>query len=421
MKQTFAPARNRSHRQRGAAYLAVLGASTIILIVGVSAILGVRVQNRTAVLQYDVACARNHAISAVELARFWMTRDAGWRIVRGDGVWVDELPLGEGTISLLVRDPVDNDIADERADRVRVIATGVQGKARQVLQVDLQPRFAECGALSQALYATGSVRIDYGQSLTVIGAPAYARQNVRIDGTVIGAVGATTKSGSGTVYGKLRIPALELSAPAQDVFETYRHMGAKITIPPGNQTYEQIVISPNSNPSGSSNSRGIYYIEHDGDLRLRRLRVNGTLAIKLAPGRKLQLEDALLLHPTNNELPALIVIGDVEMSYASDGKTLSETDYNVNFNPSHTPYEGHADWDTTDHYPNEIRGVVYVRGTLKIRGGTPRVRGLVIVEGDASIEAPFTIIYENQYAQPYGFEAYAGFDPIPGSWRRVTQ
>src|SRR5690554_3591336 len=112
MKHPGDVTRTHAHRrQRGSVYLAVLGASTIVFIVGAAAMLGVRLQNATTTLDAEVTAAQQHAVAAIDLGRWWMTFVPGWRADSGASV-SNQIPFGSGAMALNLSDPIDNDLAD---------------------------------------------------------------------------------------------------------------------------------------------------------------------------------------------------------------------------------------------------------------------------------------------------------------------
>lgn len=123
---------------RGSIYVAVLGASMLVAIVGVSAVLAVRIQQRTASTSSDFSDARLYARSAVDIGMFWISQDPHWRTTRNSGLWADHLPMGGGSFSLQVVDPIDNNVANSDTDPVLLIGTGYKGDARYTVQTQLE-------------------------------------------------------------------------------------------------------------------------------------------------------------------------------------------------------------------------------------------------------------------------------------------
>ncbi len=189
------------HR-RGSVYLIVLMTSMIVTVIGLSALLVMRVQLRAAANTNDSAQARLFARSGIEMGLLWIQQDPNWRTKKGNGLWADNVPMGSGTFSLEAFDPVDNDITDSPDDPVILTATGIKGQSRHKLQVTLEPRTG-LGAVEVSLHAGDDIimkdvtinsnqtisangDID-GQGNTEIYADAQAAGNV-VGGTYFGSV-----------------------------------------------------------------------------------------------------------------------------------------------------------------------------------------------------------------------------------------
>ena len=121
------------------------------------------------------------------------------------------------------------------------------------------------------------------------------------------------------------------------------------------------------------------------------------------------------------DFPVLLVEGNLVIRPNSAAGSLSESSCNMNFNPVGAPYSGITDWDKNDQIPDEIRGLVHVKGTLTL-GGTARIVGVVICEGAVSCDGASTIIYDpSLYANPpQGYTYVEGMRVSPGSWRQVV-
>jgi len=102
--------------------------------------------------------------------------------------------------------------------------------------------------------------------------------------------------------------------------------------------------------------------------------------------------------------------------------SLSESTCNTNFNPVGAPYSGATDSDKSDQYPDEIRGLVHVKGTLRFQQ-TARIVGVVICEGTVTCEDTNTIVHDaSLYANPpWGYTYVEGMKVSPGSWKQVVQ
>ena len=121
------------------------------------------------------------------------------------------------------------------------------------------------------------------------------------------------------------------------------------------------------------------------------------------------------------DFPVLLVEGNVSIRLKSVAGPLSEATCGTNFNPAGAPYSGVTDTDKTDQYPNEIRGLIHVKGSLTL-WETTRMVGVVICEGILSCQGTNTTVYDaGLYASPpQGYTCVEGMKVSPGSWKQVV-
>jgi len=109
--------RKNNPRRCGGVYIAVLGTSLIVALLGLSALLGQRIQNRMLVATTNIRQAQLNANSAVELALLTMKLDVNWRNSAANGDWFANRGTMTGTCTVNVTDPLDSDLADNADDR----------------------------------------------------------------------------------------------------------------------------------------------------------------------------------------------------------------------------------------------------------------------------------------------------------------
>jgi hypothetical protein len=109
-----------------------------VIVIGASALMAVRIERRSVEGVTDFARARLYAQSAIEKGYFWIRDDPAWRDNRPDGMWVADKPIGDGTFTLEVIDPDDDDLATEPNNFIVMTGTGIQGEARYKLQVTVE-------------------------------------------------------------------------------------------------------------------------------------------------------------------------------------------------------------------------------------------------------------------------------------------
>ena len=148
----------------------------------------------------------------------------------------------------------------------------------------------------------------------------------------------------------------------------------------GRYIYRQ-VLSPSVNPFGSTNSRGVYWIDCGGNrVTIERSRIQGTLVL-INPGNGSSVGNGPIhWSPAVPGYPALVVDGD--FTFAATDRVLSETENQVNFNPAGAAHDQFgADADLSDIYPSEIQGLVAIDDDFSF-ANSPRIRGQLIVGDD---------------------------------------
>ncbi|MEE9211832.1 MAG: hypothetical protein V3U29_04180 [Phycisphaeraceae bacterium] len=129
--------RARNDHRRGSAYVMFLGVSMIVMVIGLSALLAARVQNRVATGTSDLTPARLYALSAIDMG-FFLIRQAPttWKGSFAAGFLPTKQPIGNGTFSLEATFIDDGD-GDPLNDLMLMTGIGVAGRARYKLQVQL--------------------------------------------------------------------------------------------------------------------------------------------------------------------------------------------------------------------------------------------------------------------------------------------
>lgn len=131
----------RSNRHRtGSVYLVVLGAAMIVAVLGVSALMAVRVHRRVAEASGEVLRARFAAESIIDLAAFRIASDPNWRSAYTHDEWTPTEALG-GDIGFQFKlvDERDGDLADDPSQPVRLYGRAAAGDAVRIYSVLLTP------------------------------------------------------------------------------------------------------------------------------------------------------------------------------------------------------------------------------------------------------------------------------------------
>lgn len=405
--------RTTSARHRGSIYLTVLSASMVVTVLGLSALMVVRSRHAAVTIMSDAARARNAAQAAVEMGLQTIDSTATWRTTKPNGVWLVNQKVDTATFMLMVIDPKDGSLANNAADPVLMSTLATCGGARQRLAVRVGPQDQAMDALSTAAHS-GAIVITSTGRVTASGAALSTNGSFTNDGTVVGNVLAGSLVRLGTVTGTKTIPSPAKALPSVATASAWSLKGTAIAPGP---TLANCALGPGHNPFGTADANGVYVIDTaGGDLLIRNVRVLGTLVV-LAPGKKVTITDAASIQNYRAGYPALVVVGDVEVSLDPIQPTLAEEIVGVSLNPSGVPYRAVEDDDALDHFPNELRGMVHVTGNLTLKrdarfrataicNGTLRVEGLAAFNYDATITTQF----------PSGYIKPGPMRVIGGSW-----
>jgi hypothetical protein len=126
-------------RRRAAAYIVVMGTAMTAMVVGLAALMAVRVQHRAGESTKERIEARAYALSAIEMGFYIIRTEPNWREEFGTGTWSAEQPIGNGLYYLFAT--VDNSDGDEDPANDPAVLTGVGvcGRARHALEVKVVP------------------------------------------------------------------------------------------------------------------------------------------------------------------------------------------------------------------------------------------------------------------------------------------
>jgi hypothetical protein len=410
---------DRRDRPAGSVYLHVLASSLLVTIIGLAALAAVRLQTRSAQLARDCAEARNGAVSAIELGLLYVKQDPNWRTSWPNGAWLSDKQLGNATFTLEGIDPHDNDLTDSEYEPLVLTGIGMKGIARHKTQVTLVPVVEPLRALNTCLHALGKVQVKSGKTLVAVGAPLSTNGLLDNDELIDGDAEAGSVDHVNTITGTLTVPAPAKPMPNPNVFSAY---ASKATVIPYTSTIDKIVLTPTSNPWGPSDPNGLYLIDTSGaTLTIKDSRIQGTLFVLAGTGKKVVLDGAMCMQSYRSDYPVLIVDGDLEIKCNSSEYALSEASCSTNFNPVGAPYESESDDDMLDEYPNEVAGLVHIKGSLGLFD-TARVAGAILCEGPATVEGTNTIIHDPGLytSPPEGYTYVECMKISPGSWQQIV-
>jgi len=396
-----------------------LVSSLLITIIGLGALSAVRLQTRSARLARQSAQARNCAVSAVELGLVLVKQNSTWRTARPNGVWISNKPLGDGLLTLAGVDPVDGVLSDSVYEPLVLTGTGTAGPARHKTQVTLVPVVEPLAALNTCLHAAGVITIAVGKRISVLYAPLSGNAQLVNNGTIDGSAEVLSANPAGT-HGPLTVGVPAKPLPDASVITKYANKATPIPFPVTGEI-DKVVLGPGCNPwGGATDPNGLYVLNtNNHDVKIKRSRIYGTLVI-LASGKTVTIEGPVCCQNYRSDFPALIVQGKLVINCASFDTWLSEVTEGKNYNPVGAPYGGVCDDDQADLYPNDIRGLVHVEGTLRLQN-TSRVMGAVLCNGAVTIEGTNTIQHDSAlYTRPPdGYTFVDRMQISPNSWQQV--
>jgi hypothetical protein len=402
-------------------YLAVLGTALLVSLMTAAGLGVARVRNRALLSGNDTIEARRYAFSAIQIGLLKIKQNSAWRTTYTSGVWESNRAIGGGSYTLEGVDPVDGNLANSSQNPLVLTATAVKGNARQKLRVTVVQSSTPLPVLNYGLAASGGITVNGGKSIRVDNLPLSSNGVIDNNGTIYANVECQSFNHTGTITGSATVGAAAKSMPDAGVFAMYQSMATSINNP---GTIDRQVLGPTrNNLNGITNADGVYFIDAtNGDLTIKRSRINGTLLVKLGNGRNLTITDAVLIHNYRPDFPTLLVDGGtVNIQMDSASKDLSELSIGTNFNPSNAPYNGNSNFTLVDTYPNEIQGLVHIRGTLQFHQ-TGRVNGVVICEGTVTCKDTNQVIgvpgiYRNP---PLGYAVGGEMVVLPGKWEQVV-
>jgi len=206
----------------------VLGTSLIVALLGMSALMAQRIQNRITTASAHIRQAELNAQTAVEIGLLTMKQNANWRMTQPHGRWFSDRSTGSGKCSLDVIDPVDANLANSAEQPVVIRGIGYSGRAEQRIELTVDPRRDPFGCLRSAIAAGDTISLN-GSTLRT-GGLITANQISAFASQVYGTIEATSISGS-TYNGTTTVVPSSKRPPMPDwgsVFNYYRTNGTEI-------------------------------------------------------------------------------------------------------------------------------------------------------------------------------------------------
>ncbi|MEK7731055.1 MAG: hypothetical protein AAB363_04285 [Planctomycetota bacterium] len=410
------------NRRRGSLYVAVLGSTMVITVIGISALMLARVERSSVVGTADLSAARFYAQSAIEMGQHKIRQDSNWRTTYTSGAWETDRTIGSGKYTLEGIDPVDGNLNNSAADSLLLRGTGFEGQSRYKLQVTMTAKSNALTCLQVAMHAGNDLTFNSAtvesNSVTI-----SANNNAVASSSVVNPKVEVVNSYSGSSYPSgVTTGITARTMPAATVFDSYNGTAIPITSilsSKGVKTIDKKIFSPNSNPYGMvKDASGIYVIDCLGaNLLIRNSRIVGTLVI-LNPGT-LTIDQAMNWEPAIANYPSLLVSGGVVLAISNSD--LSETSSNVNYNPSHTPYAGGYDTDTTDTYPSIMKGLIYASGDVTTKNYVT-IDGVLVIGNTLTTQNTLSLTYQSTFYDnpPPGFGGAPEMVISPGTWKQLV-
>lgn len=413
---------NRTRSRSGYLYVGVLIVSAIVSIIGFASLTIARAQLRNVIGTHDAHRVRLLAQSGVELGLSQINNDPAWQTTFSPGTEYPGTPVSANGGTFTWR-TIDNSGDWE-----------IEGIGR-VGDVQCRYRVAIGGTattLQHGLLVGGTLTIGSNETLVVTNSDTVSNTSVTNSGTLTTDLEAQSFTNTGTYTGTSSVPGVMEEVPDDSILDYYTSTGTVI----GNGLLDDggggliisgKLLSPFSNPFGSTDPDGIYVIDADGKkLTIENSRIVATIAVTNC--LEVEISGSVCWEPAYSNNPAILVQGPLRCKF--DDTDLLESDQSVNFNPAGTPWQGGTDIDIVGSYPSELVGIVFCSGDLIFDGEnavsawSPKLTGVVICAGNCSC-----INYVNaaiNHDGTFDTDPAPGFVPVgdteidPGSWRRVA-
>lgn len=144
-------------RRRGSAYIMVMGVSTVLAVIGLSAVAVSRVQTRQITQAGNWNDAQILAFSGIEHALAKMNADGNWRNTY-NGTSTQQT-LGGGSITWSVSDAQDGNLIDDPTDQATLSVSATAGGATYSLKVALNPAGGASGLGGAGGGSSGSIKL----------------------------------------------------------------------------------------------------------------------------------------------------------------------------------------------------------------------------------------------------------------------
>lgn len=428
---------DRARRRRASVYVMVLGITTLIALLAISAAMAARLTLKSVAVQNDGAAAAALAESAVDYALSKLAADTNWRTTYSNGSETARISVGRGTISFkLVNEglgltPGAGSIATNTFDPVRIYGYGRVGSAVRIYSVRLRGA-TPLDVMRTTIATAGEYQQAAGGILTTVGGPVSANGKLQLDDVIAGKAEASTQAGSKYAKGGVMITSPK-AFPPTTLFDAYARLATTIPFPTSGSSnvLSYPLLSAAVNPSGSGNALGIYCISvpKDKTLDIQVSRIRGTLLIDCADGANVTLKSMICWEPEFPDLPILLIrhVTSKKTTDIISPPAGTITEVLSNLNPPSTPYNGNSNILplVTDSYPSQLKGLIHITcPTGNPAGSTvevdtyPSVIGTLLTDTHIKAKGAEFRWDANLYANPpVGYTMGPAMIPVPGTWR----
>jgi hypothetical protein len=361
------------------------------------------VENRAARDDADFTQAMLNARSGIEKGLYIVANEPGWRSSRLSGVWEQDIPVGIGTYTLKGEDPIDSLLGNVMKHPVWLEGIGVAKNTKYRLRVELTSSGGGYTCLEVPLHAHGDLKFT-GATVTSNGAVSSNRE---VSGSNLAIVTANVEAVSaikgGTFIGTQTVPIAARQLPEATVFDYYKSSTRatainRTSLPTysGDRAIQNVTLSPTSNPYGTANASGLYFIDAGGGkLVIRNSKIKGTLTVYNVS--TVILRDSVNWDSFGNN-PSLLVSGNLDVQ-------ISATNFLLGL----------------DLLPSTLKGLFYSNGSTSVSNNVNLV-GLLVSADNINVSGTLNLTYDSKFLTnpPPGFGTPLTTQVVQGSWRRLV-
>lgn len=381
-----------------------------------------RLQNniaRTDELRWAARAGLDMALACTENVSDWRLR------VSGNDLFTDA-PVGEARVSVKVFDDRDGQIANGDADPVRIRVIARRDGAVHALEAELRPR--PHPALKYAIFGRDASDLEFKTSAVVRG-PVRSHGRIKSDSGVAVQDDASFETMTGYEIESPLTPRSYASTPVtppQPDLSVYQSMATLISGGSGSRCELSVVnLSPTSNPKGSPNPNGIYWLRAGGrEVRIENFHLRGTLIITETGGNKVTFQKGLWIEPGPKNYPVLLIDCPSNDVIFTPDQSMQEANLTINLIIIGIGLGGvdmNEDGDKLDTIPTRVRGLIWANADrVFLENGQWPFTGCLVsreitVDDGVLVDNDLTLL---DAANP-GFVQH-GMDLFQGSLREVA-